>query len=117
MIIYFADGDIMNDVMYSTNDRDKEMIKVDAGMGYSYCRRKLRWIDENFPFDTEVFTNSLDAFSNFWCWNEEKKTPMIYIRNEDGKWTLISELTDRELRRGLVLAKLYANGEFCDVAT
>lgn len=115
MIVYFADGEIVNDVMYSANG--EEIIKVDAAMGYTYCSRRLKWIDENFPFDKEVYTNFLFAFSNYWCWDEEKKMPMIYIGNKDGEWTLISELTDRELRRGLNLSKLYINGEFGNVET
>lgn len=110
MIVYFENGSITNEALYSSNG--EEMIKVDAGMGYNHCRRRLRYIDENSPFDTEIYTNSLDAFSNHWCWDEDKKIPMIYVRNENNDWVLINELTTRELRRALNLEKLYVNGEF-----
>lgn len=110
MIVYFENGSITNEALYSSSG--EEMIKVDAGMGYNHCRRRLRQIDEKYPFDTEVYTNSLDAFSNCWCWDEDKKIPMIYVRNENGDWMLIDELTTRELRRAHNLEKFYVNGEF-----
>lgn len=115
MIVYFEDKSITNDWLLDENG--EELIKVNAGMGYSYCRNQLRYIKDNYPFDTKVYTNSLDAFSNFWCWDDEKKMPMIYIRDDSGQWKLIGELTDRELRMGHNLEKLYVNGVFCDVAT
>lgn len=113
MIVYFEDESIINDAMYSMDGT--EMIKVDAGKGYSYCRRKLKYIKDNYPFDTNVYTNSLDAFSNFWCWDDKKKMPMIYIRDKNWQWKLISEMTDRELRISHNLEKMYVNGIFCDV--
>lgn len=115
MIVYFENGSITNEVLYSSTG--EELIKVDAGMGYNHCRRRLRYIQDNYPFDTKVYTNSLDAFSNFWCWDYEKKMPMIYVRDANGKWNLISELTTRELRIGHNLEKLYVNGEFGYVET
>lgn len=110
MIVYFENGSITNESLYS--ETGEEIIKVDAGNGYNHCRRRLRHIQDNYPFDTKVYTNSLDAFSNFWCWDTEKKMPMIYVRDENGIWSLISELTTRELRMAHNLEKLYVNGEF-----
>lgn len=112
MIVYFENGPIEhNDLFFS----ERAMLKVDAGEGYSNCRKKLRYIKDNYPFDTEVYTNSLDAFSNFWCWDDKKKMPMIYLRDEYGQWKLIWEMTDRELRMGHNLEKLYVAGAFCNV--
>lgn len=113
MIVYFEDGELLHAQSLPTRD----IIDVDARFGYSNCRRRLRRIKDNYPFDTAVYTNSLDAFSNLWCWSEEKKTPMIYIRNENGDWTLIQELTTRELRMAHNLEKLFVNGAFVNVAT
>ena len=113
MIVYFEDGSITNDSVFDENG--SELIKVDAGMGYSHCRKKLRYIKNNLPFDTKVYTNSLDAFSNFWCWDEENGIPMIYIKIDNGEWKLISELTTRKLRAANNLEKLYINGAFHNV--
>ena len=112
MIVFFEDGSITNNSLFMDG---KEIIKVDAGAGYSHCRMRLRAIDKNFLFDTKVYTNSLDAFSNTWCWSEEKKMPMIYVRDEKQNWILISDLTTRKLRRAMNLEKLYVNGEFGSV--
>ena len=114
MIVFFEDGPISHN---SLSFGGKEAIKVDAGEGYSVCRKRLNEIKKNYPFNTYVYTNSLDAFSNFWCWDNEKKKPMIYIRDEKLNWTLIDELTDRELRIAHNLEKMYVNGIFCNVET
>lgn len=111
MIVFFEDGPIKDNDLFL----DEQMFKVDAGMGFSYCRDILWMINNNFSFDTKVYTNSLYAFSNCWCWNEEKQTPMIYVRDKNYNWKLISELTTRELRRAINLEKLYINGEFVDM--
>ena len=108
MIVFFENGSIA----------DKELhinaIKIDAGNGYNACRKELNRIRNTLPFNTVVYTNSLDAFSNFWCWDEEKKMPMIYIRDENdyNEWKLISEMTDRQLRIAHNLEKMYVNGIF-----
>lgn len=48
-------------------------------------------------------------------WDGEKKIPLIYVKDENGNWKFISELTDRQLRIRHNLEKLYVNGEFCNV--
>lgn len=116
MIVYFEDGSLIDENRSVDIVDGAEFIRVDAGIGYSNCRKMLRYIKDHFPFDIKVYTNSLDAFSNFWCWDDEKKIPMIYIKDKNGKWKLISELTTKELRMAHNLEKLYVNGVFCDVA-
>lgn len=115
MIVYFEDGPVVDKNIPVDGVDNTEFICIDAGTGYSNCRRMLRYVKEKLPFNTKVYTNSLDAFSNFWCWDEEKKIPMIYVKNENGKWTLISELTTKDLRISLNLEKLYVSGVFCNV--
>ena len=109
MVIYFEDGKLKDGPLYSSRG---EVLKVDAGMGFTKCREKLEYIDNNFPFDVIVYTNSLDAFSNYWSWDEKAKIPQIYLRNENNEWRNIIHFTDRELRRSINLSRLYINGEF-----
>ena len=97
MIVYFENGWLNHH--RALLETGEDLIEIDAGMGYNNCRRKLRYIQNNCPFDTAVYTNSLDAFSNFWCWDDEKKKPMIYIRDKNEKWKLICDMTDREFEK------------------
>ena len=113
MIVYFEDGTLAP--FKVSLELGEHFFTVDARIGYSGCRKMLRHIQNNYPFNTKVYTNSLDAFSNFWCWDDEKKMPMIYIRNKNNKWKLIQEMTDKELRIAHNLEKMYVNGVFCDV--
>lgn len=112
MIVYFEDDSIVDKPDPLDRGFMIPMIRIDAGRGFTYCRKMLWWITKNLPFNTPVYTNSLDAFSNTWCWDNEKGIPMIYIRNGDGEWTLINELTDKYLRRAVNLEKLYIHGYF-----
>ena len=115
MIVYFENGWLNHH--RASLETGEDLIEIDAGMGYNNCRRKLRYIKDNCPFNTKVYTNSLDAFSNFWCWDDENKKPMIYIRDKNEKWKLIWDMADIELRRAHNLEKMYVNGVFCDVET
>ena len=45
MVVYFEDGSITNTAVFDENDN--ELSKLDAGMGYSSCRRQLRYIKDN----------------------------------------------------------------------
>ena len=108
MILYFEDGPLYETkVIYD--------VYIDAGDGFSSCRRRFENVNKTYEKNVRVYTNSLYGFSNYFCWDEEKKKPMIYIRDEKLNWTLISELTDRELRIAHNLEKMYVNGIFCNV--
>lgn len=115
MIVYFEDGKLFDENRPVDLVDEAGFIWIDARNGYSNCRKRLRTIKGKMPFNTKVYTNSLDAFSNFWCWDEEKKMPMIYIRDKNGNWVLIKDMTDRQLRIVHNLEKMYVNGIFCDV--
>ena len=113
MIIYFEDGPLnATDI----TDSDEYIPVVDAALGYSTCQSQLEYIKRNLSFHTKVYTNAMQAFSSYWCWDECKQAPMIYVRNRHREWTHISELTTRKLRVALNLEKLYINGEFSDLS-
>ena len=113
MIVFFEDGPIANKTLVI--DGQEILIKVDAGDGFTNCLNKFIAITNKLPFNTMVYTNSLDAFSNSWCWDDVKKIPMIYIRDKTHEWKLISDCTTRKLRRAQNLEKMYVNGIFCDI--
>ena len=110
MIIYFEDGLIPNEHVYSITD--KELIKIDARLGFTDNYNKLVAIEAEKDFDTEIYTNSVVALSNRWCWDKENKIPQLYIRNKNNEWKNIVYFTDRELRQGHNIMTIYMNGEF-----
>ena len=87
-------------------------IVVNAGVGISTNIDVLDDIKEHNP-NAVVYTNSIFAFSNIYAWNEELTVPEIYIRaGEHRAFTRIDNLTNRKLKQGHNLAKMYISGEF-----
>ena len=85
---------------------------INAGKGLTDSFRLLNLAKETKP-NCIIYTNAITAFSNRYAWNEELKVPEIYIRaGEHMVFTRIDNLTERELREGYALARLYVAGEF-----
>lgn len=108
MKIYFEDGELMH-VSLVPVEVD---FKVDASNGVT---RNIETLDllNVCRHDATIYTNSIFAFNNIYAWNEELKVPEIYIRaGEHMVFTRIDKLTNRELRAGHNLAKMYVAGEF-----
>lgn len=108
MKIYFEDGDLVNSLLLPVPID----YKVDANRGVTANIMRLDLLNEKQPGAT-VYTNSIFAFNNMYAWNEELGVPEIYIRaGEHMVFTRIDKLTNRELRQGHNLAKMYVAGEF-----
>lgn len=109
MKIYFEDGHLETDLSFLSVEIDSI---VDAAAGVNSNINALDYLMRNNP-DRAVYTNSIIAFNNMYAWNKELKVPEIYIRaGEHMVFTRIDKLTNRELREGHNLAKLYVAGEF-----
>lgn len=108
MKIYFEDGKLER-----PNSIDfKYGYMVDAGWGFTQNDSMLDFIritDNN----ASVYTNSLVALDNRLAWNEELNAPEIYLWRND-KFVRIDQLTNRELREGHNIMKMYIAGEFGD---
>lgn len=106
MKIYFEDGEL-----HRPNSIDfKYNYIIDAGRGYSKNNSLLeliKLVDDN----ATVYTNSLIALNNKFAWNEELEVPEIYLIRDD-KFVRIDELTERLLREGHNIMKMYISGEF-----
>lgn len=75
MKIYFEDGRL-RDWDLTTIDYDHE---IDAKDGYACNREDLNNILSEMPGDV-VYTNSLVALDNRYCWNDKLKVPELHIR-------------------------------------
>lgn len=85
---------------------------VDAQYGYYDNHRRLDLFNQVSDENTIIYTNSLVALDNRYCWNDKKKCCDLYLRNIAGEWKPCQELTEREIRYGHNLEKLYVNGIF-----
>lgn len=107
MKIYFEDG-----ILRSHHLQEKEVNwRIYADYGYSHCIKQLDMLLETVP-DSIVYTNFLPALSGKYAWNKEEGQHDIYLRNADGEFVRIQNLTNRELREGHDIMKMYMNGEF-----
>jgi hypothetical protein len=108
MKIYFEDGELR----HYTQIPFEVDLAVQANLGVTQNLNMLDWFVEHSP-DATVYTNSILALSNKYCWNKDLQVPELYIRaGKHMEFTRIDELTTRELREGHNLMKLYVNGEF-----
>lgn len=110
MKVYFEDGPLnLNNTMILPSE--KPDFVIDAADGVNACINMLDNLNKNRK-DCVIYTNSIFAFSNRYAWNEKLQLPEIYIRDRNGVFTNITQLTNRILREGHNLAKLYVGGEF-----
>jgi hypothetical protein len=110
MKIYFEDGLLRNSI---DNPSIETYTVISAIHGVSLNINDLEELKQKNDDSIVIYTNSICAFSNRYAWNPELQAPEIYIRaGEDMVFTRIDELTERELREGHNLAKMYVAGEF-----
>lgn len=108
MKIYFEDGKLVDlkrlpitpDYVVDASDGVSENINLLSNLYNNNC-------------NCIVYTNSIFAFDNHYAWNENLKLPEIFIRDsENGLFANIANFTNRELREGHNLGKMYISGEF-----
>ena len=106
MRVYFEDG-------YLTTPFDIEggYHRVDAAYGPSACFRDLYWYREHEP-EATIYTNFVNALSFDFSWDMVKNECAAYIRDSNGEWTNIQDMTAREFRFAHNIPKLYIAGEF-----
>lgn len=112
MRIYFEDGSLIAKDVAEVPD---DSIYVDAYDGVAENIACLNAAKVSTDNKGTVYTNQILAFDNRYGWNDEDGHVNIYIRHPDtkfGKWQRIDKLTDRIIRRGNNVGKLYLAGEF-----
>ena len=107
MKIYFEDGKLLN---FDKFPVIPDYI-VEAGHGISNNMKLLDSIYNNNR-NSVTYTNSICALSNKYAWNDKLNLPEIYIRDNQGKFKNITSFTNRELKQGHNIAKMYISGEF-----
>lgn len=119
MKVYFVDGQLdvvalmdFKNIILNSKFADYAAF-VDGKDGLSECKRRL---DLTWNNGTCVITNSALAFDGKYTWDNETEQHELYIYNRKRHcFKPVHELTDRQLRRGNNLFKLYLTGEFNSV--
>ena len=106
MKIYFEDGMLVSGVA------PPMAFWVDAARGSEYCFNLAKHIQSSFVGNVSIYTNDLIILLNAseFAWNGD--TFEIYLRNTNDEWKLLKELTNRELRQGHNIYRLWFAGEF-----
>lgn len=108
MKIYFEDGELQHPSLLPVMPK----YEVHANKGVTDNIELLDLILEK-DTDATVYTNSIFAIYSLYAWNDELDVPEIYIRaGKEGTWVRIDKLTNRTLKPGHNLAKMYVAGEF-----
>ena len=87
-------------------------IKIRFLNGDLYENLFWRWKLKQTNNRAVVYTNQITALSNEYAWNNELKAPEIYIRNKDGIFTRIDNLTNKILREAHNIMRMYIAGAF-----
>lgn len=109
MKIYFEDGELKPTRRIAGVDY---LYSIDASRGYSYCKNILNYAKLSYPNDS-IYTNSIAALSNEYCWNDELGVAELYLRDVvTKKFVRVDMLTDKEIRKPHNLMHIYMNDGF-----
>lgn len=110
MKIYFEDGELMKCVQVELG----AIHRVDGKYGFLQNQQTLDTYNEYYRDQpVSIYTNSLVALSNEYCWNDELKVPELYIRPGVGReFVRVDKLTIKILRQAHNLRRLYMMNAF-----
>ena len=110
MKILFYDGDIR---WWSRPTGFPNYNRMNASWGYTDNIKTLDLYLEKLGEDTVILTNSLVALDHKYGWNKKENHTDIYFYVESKHdFVRCDELTDREIREGHNIMKMFMNGAF-----
>lgn len=114
MKILFYDGDIhWWSIPRSLPSNFFNYNRVDALWGYSDNIKTLDLYRKTLGEDTIILTNSIIALDHRYGWNEKENHTDIYFYVESKHdFIRCDELTEREIREGHNIMKMFMNGAF-----
>ena len=110
MKIYFEDGELIDIVRKNIG----AFQTCDGKYGFSQNQQALDWYKKWYEgHSVVIYTNSLVALSNEYCWNDEFKVPELYIRpSKSADFVRVDKLTNKILREGHNLRRMYMANAF-----
>lgn len=114
LIVYFEDGPLVKGIRW----RLFPQVNIDAANGVSYNLEVAdATLEKNDDKTVVVYTNQILLLDSKYTYDTKTKMFHCYLKMEDGSWMNLEYLTDRELRPGHNIPKLYLAGEFYDNIT
>lgn len=112
LIVYFEDGPLVENARW----RLYQQININATNGVSYNLEAADIALENSKDKIIVaYTNQILLLDSKYTYDMNTKMFHCFLRAKDGSWMNIEYLTDRKLRPGHNIPKLYLAGEFDDI--
>ena len=109
MKILFYDGDVRQWCRPATI---RHYNTLDAAYGPSNNIEQLEWVRLKY-YDCILLTNSLVSLNHKYGWNKKENHTDIYFYVESKHdFVRCDELTEREIREGHNIMKMFLNGEF-----
>ena len=110
MKILFYDGDIR---WWACPISFYNYNRLNASGGYTNNIKALNLYRDKLGEDTTILTNSLVALDHRYGWNEKENHTDIYFYVESKHdFVRCDELTEREIREGHDIMKMFMNGDF-----
>lgn len=114
MNVYFYDGPLSEAPAVELVDKSRY---IDAGDGPTANLSALAFLttyaESNGSFEMNVLTNSILALDHEYAWDEIENHTAIYLYvRKLQKYIRIDRLTEKELREGHNIAKMYLAGAF-----
>ena len=114
LIVYFEDGPLIKDIIW----RLYPQVNIDAADGVSdNLAAADKILEASEGTITIVYTNQILLLDSKYIYFEKGNKFCGYLRIKDGSWINLEYLTDRKLRPGHNIPKLYLAGEFYDDIT
>ena len=108
MKIYFEDGRLLDGIAPT------EAIYISSAEGSNHSFNFAKYLQTIYTDNVSIYTNDIIVLLNAseLGWNGD--TFDIYLRNNNNEWKLLKDLTNRELRQGHNIYRLWFAGEFED---
>lgn len=109
LMVYFEDGPLVKDIRW----RLYPQINIDAADGVSdNLAAADKILEASKGTITVVYTNQILLLDSKYIYFDKGNRFCGYLRYKDNSWMNLEYLTDRELRPGHNIPKLYLAGEF-----
>lgn len=112
MKVFYENGNLTVKGFLQIKKLDNELDKTLAYVRSSGRKRDTFMFDEIAEANRPVYTNSLIALDNKYCWNDKTGECELYLRGRDGRWHHCDKLTKNKVCKEHNLMHRVLSGAF-----